>query len=144
MRFLPIGLRSGQGACDGQASPKACCVDASVVGREKGRTKEADGEQQKIAENADGVFAPRVVVAVEVEDLAAVERECGVDGEDKAGEDAGNSRSAAGAPREKCEKKESGQAAGDDGGSGVIEREGGTVCSSSREGRPRWPALRRP
>lgn len=91
---------------------------------EKGRTKKANGQQQKVAKNADCVFAPGEVEAVEVKDLAAVESEGSIDREDQAGDDACNRGSAPGAPREKCEEKKSGQAAGDDGCSGVVESEG--------------------
>jgi len=42
---------------------------------EKSRAEQPSSEEQKIAEDADGVFAPWVVIAMKVEYLAAVEGE---------------------------------------------------------------------
>ena len=79
----------------GEPAPECLGGGKVLRRREESRAEQAGRKEQKIAEDADGVFAPRVVVAMEVKPFAAVECERGVGGEEQVDHDAGDSAEAA-------------------------------------------------
>ena len=67
----------------GKPAPE-CCRGTMIGARwEQSRVEKSCSEKQKVAEDADRVFAPRVVVVMQIDNLASVERDGGVSGEDE-------------------------------------------------------------